>query len=896
MRYLTTSIFILLTFFCITLQAQENSVLTNLQNEKLNEFPINQRLFLHINKTKYKDTDTIWFKGYSMQGPLQQPSNISQTMIVALLNSEKEVVESSQFLIFDGTAEGQIVLTKMLGGGQFELVAYASNMLNQDLNYIFRTPIEIVPTKQKKYNFSYGFNRPFYHTNEQVEMQVLTYDQYYKPHKKIEIIYDILDGDKKLDGGKIRSNDQGVAYLNFAYKASNSNKLPLKINVQAGSFESPFTGTTYASSAIRAIDVQLLPEGGDLVAGLMNIVAFRCVDDQGQPVEISGDVVNSKGEVVTGFNTSHQGMGKFMMIPQVGEIYKLQVKSPVIYSREFEFPKVLDKGFTISYLGSRGDNTIFKLSKNFEGTEKVTAVWQMDGFVLGTQTIMLENDKMFSFSKKDLPTGIAKLTLFDKGGEPFAERLVFVRSKNNLKVNINLNHNKFLARSKGNIDLEILSADSLPVDASLSVTVTHIAEGINPLLPIPDIRDYTIFNSELSGQVFQPSQYFDESVDKKLNEYRSDLLMLTHGWRKYDWYFDLCHKLESGYEYYNYDLYRGVVTKGKNVVPHAPVDVLCFGKGISMSESKADENGRFWVKPEFSEKASPTLIISAEKKNDFSRVKLAMEDREMEMRDSVAQLFYKELMPYVYRYNADVYNEKEKIDTLFRLWDTKYIEEVMVLATKTGDRLRERIKRYSTGSTRALTQDDFGGTITDMESMIEQLGAGLYVEDDQVVKTAAGDQVSIPIVLNELELRDATFSEISYLSSDMLEGIAFVKGGILAAELDSGGQNGALMIWTKKGKNVQVSDKEAKNKYTSNRYGRVYKYYSPKYENPEQIHNPIPDNRITVLWNNSLKTDSLGKTSVQFYNGDIKGKYKINIQGVSAKEGLVFKEVEFVVQ
>lgn len=90
--------------------------------------------------------------------------------------------------------------------------------------------------------------------------------------------------------------------------------------------------------------------------------------------------------------------------------------------------------------------------------------------------------------------------------------------------------------------------------------------------------------------------------------------------------------------------------------------------------------------------------------------------------------------------------------------------------------------------------------------------------------------------------------------------------------------------------------KEKRNKFTSNRYGRVYKYYSPKYSIKDEINSPVPDNRITVLWENNLKTDSCGRATIEFYNGDVKGRYLVNVQGVSDKEGLIFEEANFVVR
>jgi hypothetical protein len=63
------------------------------------------------------------------------------------------------------------------------------------------------------------------------------------------------------------------------------------------------------------------------------------------------------------------------------------------------------------------------------------------------------------------------------------------------------------------------------------------------------------------------------------------------------------------------------------------------------------------------------------------------------------------------------------------------------------------------------------------------------------------------------------------------------------------------------------------------------KFYSPLYENNEQLKSRIPDFRNQLFWLPQLKTNSGNKTQLSFYTSDLTGKYIIVIQGIT-KTGL----------
>ena len=72
--------------------------------------------------------------------------------------------------------------------------------------------------------------------------------------------------------------------------------------------------------ATDATVIKFLPEGGNWVNGLPSLMAFKATGANGMPVNASGTI--KKGStIVTRFNTVHNGMGSFVIMPVTGDNY-----------------------------------------------------------------------------------------------------------------------------------------------------------------------------------------------------------------------------------------------------------------------------------------------------------------------------------------------------------------------------------------------------------------------------------------------------------------------------------------------------------------------------------------------------------------------------------------------
>ncbi|RYF89733.1 MAG: hypothetical protein EOO03_05305, partial [Chitinophagaceae bacterium] len=72
---------------------------------------------------------------------------------------------------------------------------------------------------------------------------------------------------------------------------------------------------------VSAYNISFLPEGGNIVGGVPAVVAFKASNEFGEPVAVDGDIIDSKGNAVVSFSAVHDGMGKFIFLPQPGEQY-----------------------------------------------------------------------------------------------------------------------------------------------------------------------------------------------------------------------------------------------------------------------------------------------------------------------------------------------------------------------------------------------------------------------------------------------------------------------------------------------------------------------------------------------------------------------------------------------
>lgn len=68
--------------------------------------------------------------------------------------------------------------------------------------------------------------------------------------------------------------------------------------------------------------VDFFPEGGNLISGCTQKVGIKTIDTNGNSVEVTGSILNSKGDTITHFKSAYAGIGSFMLPISIGENIK----------------------------------------------------------------------------------------------------------------------------------------------------------------------------------------------------------------------------------------------------------------------------------------------------------------------------------------------------------------------------------------------------------------------------------------------------------------------------------------------------------------------------------------------------------------------------------------------
>lgn len=283
--------------------------------------------------------------------------------------------------------------------------------------------------------------------------------------------------------------------------------------------------------------IRFFPEGGDIISGLTNKIAFKANDQWGKPVKVTGVIQNSKGEKIDSLVSLHDGMGYFFLFPVPGETYtaKWSVRTPSekdekSISHTTPLPTVKPTGVSLQVTIS-GTKRIFSIAA---APEIVKAAGTLH--VVGT----LNQYPAFKVSKsitegfargiiptENLPSGILTITVFDAQWNPLAERITYINNDEyRFNAEMTVEHWGLNKRARNEILLTV--PDSLLGSFAVSVTDAGIETDSSE-----NIISHFLLTSDIKGRVHNPSYYFSANNDT-INQ-QLDLVMLTHGWRRFKW-------------------------------------------------------------------------------------------------------------------------------------------------------------------------------------------------------------------------------------------------------------------------------------------------------------------------------------------------------------------------
>lgn len=314
-------------------------------------------------------------------------------------------------------------------------------------------------------------------------------------------------------------------YTLIAYSAHTSFHASRSIRIVKDITAAVKNNAPIQQAAAGKLQLALLPEGGYLVAGLMNHVAFKAVDDKGLPAQVSG-ILLEDGKQIQELKSVHAGMGSFLFKPQSRKKYQVQLADQL-----YEMPAIKDNGVVMQLIDNSGDSLSFKILQHPATKKTVFLRLQIRGIVQMIASGMLSDSLQINLSTLNLTNGIAEVTLFDEQLRPLAERLVYINLQRQLYITTSMSKTSYAPREKVVVKIKTMNKAGTPVPAEIGASVYDKLYQNHD--DAKDILTHYYLSSQLKGRIYDPGYYFN--ADNKNREQALDLLLLTQGWRCYQW-------------------------------------------------------------------------------------------------------------------------------------------------------------------------------------------------------------------------------------------------------------------------------------------------------------------------------------------------------------------------
>lgn len=619
-------------------------------------------------------------------------------------------------------------------------------------------------------------------------------------------------------------------------------------------------------------DLQLFPEGGNLVNGIKSKLGFRIVDSHGKSIDGDGAVVNQRNDTVVKFSTLRFGMGHFDLTPDAGYRYRVIFKTAAGNIVTQNLPEIMVKGITMR-LEEVNKEKIRIIIRSNMGSRMVSLLAQTREFIkLATARELFDGATEIEIDKKQLGEGITHFTVFDDTNRPLCERLYF-QKPSTMKVAMQPDAAVYGNRKKVTIDLLTNDQHKEPVEGNLSMSV-YLLDSLQSY-ESSGISSYLWLQSDLKGNIESPDYYFTHTGAE--SEEAADNLMLTQGWRRFRWDEVLSAKKNEPEflpETEGHIISGKIIDKrtGKaapNITTYlsVPAEKALFNTSISspngtvqfnvrnlygnsdiivQTNSLVDSVYRIDIANPFAEKYSDKTIPALSLSESLNRILTAHS-----IQSQVANTYYAN------RQQQFVFPSSMDTVPFYGSGDNRYyLDEYTRFIT-----MEEVMREFVLDVHLKTNNNKFGYKVRN-RSFDQFFETPPLVLLDGVPVFDADKMVQFdPLKIKRVDVVAQKFYQ-NGLSHDGIVNYSTYRGDLAGYQLDAN----ALIVG-----------------YEGFQLQR--EFFSPVYETAEQTNSRLPDLRNLLYWSPEIITDKNGKKTVSFYTADLTGKYGVVIQGIT-KNGL----------
>jgi len=645
--------------------------------------------------------------------------------------------------------------------------------------------------------------------------------------------------------------------------------------VPALSLQHPIITTPALQADLSNPTLQFFPEGGNAVAGINSRIAFLCCDRWGRPVKATGVIKDSKGNSITELQVQHDGMGYFWLLAAREESYSAEWKDEKGNTHHTKLPAIQSEGIVLS-ISNAGGNKRLVIQRSEHADDKlkqlhVIATMQQTLVYTATATLYDDNSTTGIIPEMNLPTGSVVVTVFNSAWQPVAERLCFIDHPSLSTFSPTITWEVKSLDKRGYNQLLITLPDSIPANMSIAVTDAGLpSDSINS----NTILSQLLLSGDIRGRVYNPDYYFtDTTADIQQH---LDLVMLTHGWRRYDW--DKIIKGEHPkFSYARDTAYYTLAGKvsgisQKKLAEAAYLFLVLKGKDSSQQNHLVplQKDGSF-AKPDLLLFDSTTIYYKLNGiKGLDSRIRLSLND--MHISPTIAGYSIARNTPLYAPENMDTTGSRRQQYFINRsdAIQARQLASVTVIGHRKTQLEKMDDLYVNSGLFKSSAMRSYAFDVAH-----DNLAGGGYLSLEQYL---AGRVPGYP--------DGSSWRNVTYYVDEMQGGeipplydIAYVKAfppPFVGAPLNGA----AIVIYTKKGKDLDDNIVNVPSIITKG-YTPLKEFYQPDYGGKDSA-SQQEDIRPTIYWNPILLTGrNANKIRLAFYNNDISKGFKLILEGIN---------------
>lgn len=484
-----------------------------------------RRAYLMTDKPLYQPGETIWLRAdLRVTGTLKGQSTGAN---LSLVSPRGAVVAQKRVMASDGVAQNDFALAPDLEGGEYT-IQLAADDGTVDTKKIIVNTYE-APRLQKTVELT----RKAYGAGDSVAAAIEIKRATGEPFGNHELTGVVTVDDVEVARVPIKTDADGKAMAKF--------QLPGAIARGDGLFTVMADDGGVVESiqkripiVMKTLSLSLFPEGGDLVAGVPSRVYFMAKTPLGKPADITGRVVDDRGQEVAKLTSIHDGMGKFELTPQADRTYHVEIARPVGITQTFDVPAAKDGGCVLRAV----DGAKLRVAATCSTDRQllVEAVLREQRLADGAVDVEAGKPALIELPVPADAQGAVRVTLFNAKSEPLAERLVYHGRGRDLKITIEADKKQYSPRDGVKLHVHTTDPSGKPVKASVGVAVVD-----DTVLSFADDKSAKILahlylepelGATAQDPIEEPNFYFG---DKPEAQAAMDALLATRGYRRFEW-------------------------------------------------------------------------------------------------------------------------------------------------------------------------------------------------------------------------------------------------------------------------------------------------------------------------------------------------------------------------